>query len=54
MADALGVEIDEITIERARDGAARAAEKARSQGRSLPDDPWGVRNMSGGSVEKVK
>ncbi len=54
MADALGVEIDEITIERARDGAARAAEKARSQGRSLPDDPWGVRNMSGGSVAKVK
>ncbi len=54
MTDALGIEIDEITIERARDGAARAAEKARSQGRSLPDDPWGVRNMSGGSVAKVK
>ena len=54
MADALGVEIDEITIERARDGAARAAEKARSQGRSLPDDPWGVRDTGGGSVGKNK
>ncbi len=54
MADALGVEIDEITIERARDGAACAAEKARSQGRLLPEDPWGARTMSGGSVAKVK
>lgn len=54
MADALGVEIDEITIERARDGAARAAEKARSQGRFLPDDPWGVRDAGGGSVGKNK
>ncbi len=54
MTDALGIEIDEITIEQARDGAACAAEKARSQGRLLPDDPWGVRTMSGGSVAKVK
>ena len=54
MADALGVEIDEITIERARECAARAVEKARSQGRSLPDDPWGVRDAGGGSVGKNK
>lgn len=49
MADALGVEIDETTIERAREGAACAAEQARVQGRFLPEDPWGVRNMGGGS-----
>lgn len=54
MADALGVEIDEITIERVRDGVARAAEKARSQGRLLPGDPWGVRDAGGGSVTKNK
>ncbi len=54
MTDALGIEIDEITIERARDGAARAAEKARSQGRFLPDDPWGVRDVGGGPVGKKK
>jgi hypothetical protein len=54
MADALGVEIDEITIERAREGAARAAEQARLQGDTLPEDPWDVRNMGGGSVAKIK
>ncbi len=54
MADALGVEIDEITIESAREGAARAAEQARAQGDMLPEDPWGVRNIGGGSVAKVK
>ena len=49
MADALGVAIDETTIERAREGAARAAEQARVQGNMLPEEPWGVRNMGGGS-----
>lgn len=54
VADDLGVEIGEITIERAREGAARAAEQARLQGDTLPEDPWSVRTMGGGSVAKVK
>lgn len=54
MANAQGVEIDDITIERAREGAARAAEQARLQGDTLPEDPWGVRNVGGGSLAERK
>ena len=43
MADALGVELDDVTIERAQEGAARAAAQAQAQGQALPTDPWGVR-----------
>ncbi len=43
MADALGVEIDDVTLERVQEGAARAEAQARAQGIALPVDPWGVR-----------
>jgi len=43
IADALGVQIDSITIERANEGAKRAAVAAEESGEALPGDPWDVR-----------
>jgi len=43
IADALGVQVDSVTIERANAGARRAAAKAAERGEALPADPWDVR-----------
>lgn len=43
VADALGVQIDSAIIERANEGAKRAAAIAEENGKSLPPDPWDVR-----------
>jgi uncharacterized protein YciW len=43
IADALGVQIDAVTVEEANEGAKRAAAKARERRAALPPDPWDVR-----------
>ena len=43
IADALGVQIDSVTIERANEGAKRAGVIAEERGKILPADPWDVR-----------
>lgn len=43
LADALGVQIDAVVIERANEGAKRAAAQAVERGETLPADPWDVR-----------
>jgi len=43
IADALGVELDEPYIKRAREGAARAEKLARERNIALPEDRWGIR-----------
>ncbi len=41
--DGLGLEVADWQVERARAGAARAAEIAKERGVTMPADPWKVR-----------
>ena len=52
IADALGVQIDSVTIERANEGAKRAAVIAEESGKSLPPDPWDVRTEDSSEAEE--
>ena len=52
IADALGVQIDSVTIERANEGAKRAAVIAEENGKSLPADPWDVRTEESSEAEE--
>jgi hypothetical protein len=54
IADALGVQMDSITIERANEGAKRAAATADERGKPLPADPWDVRTEDSPESEESR